>query len=116
LSTISNYVVVGKAVTMTCTTDDDLDSKHLLWRRNGESLTYVYVNSTGCFHTASTPDPNYNYSCGNTPIQEIFLTIPSTSMTEEQNGSEWQCVIITEIASSTLTLFIVGMFYATQNV
>jgi len=111
LTTSTTSVVVGEEVRLTCTSDEDLKSKFISWTRidtQRQILNQIYINNTGCYPATDDPDTNYTYSCGTTPVHELCLTIPSTSMTENQNGIQWRCAIIFEKESNNLILSVAG--------
>jgi len=101
-------------VQLTCTSDEDLTSKDISWFRidtKQRTLNQIYINNTGCYTTVNNPDINYIYSCGTTPVHELYLTIPATSMTENQNRVEWSCGIIFGEESNKLILSVAGNNY-----
>jgi len=101
-------------VKLTCTSDVDLTSNVIVWTlrtdTTDKTLNQLYINNTGCYTVVNSPDTNYIYSCGTTPVHELYLTIPAPSMTENQNGVQWWCSFIIGGESNKLILSVAGRF------
>lgn len=101
----SNYAVLGKTFTWTCTIlkPQNLQSNYVFFKRNFSGRC-VGIQQTNGNCTKTIENYSYTYECVSENI--YTLTIPANNMTEVEQNSKWHCesVVSSSFSSPVMTL------------